>query len=101
MTFAKNNQKVPITVKDFPGFAINPVFISAYLTLDNLYGETYNAATLEDISKEALGIKYGVLWVQNMGGLGTAYHAANSMVDYLGDSDVGFPPVSDELKGQV
>ena len=98
MTFAKNNQKVPITVKDFPGFAINPVFISAYLTLDNLYGETYNAATLEDISKEALGIKYGVLWVQNMGGLGTAYHAAKSMVDYLGDSDVGFPPVSDELK---
>ena len=98
MTFAKNNQKVPITVKDFPGFAINPVFISAYLTLDNLYGETYNAATLEDISKEALGIKYGVLWVQNMGGLGTAYHAAKSMVDYLGDSDVGFPPVSNELK---
>ena len=33
-----------------------------------------------------------------MGGLGTAYHAAKSMVDYLGDSDVGFPPVSDALK---
>jgi len=98
MSFAKQNKKVPITVKDFPGFAVNPVFISCYLILDNFYGEAYNAATLDDVSKEALGIKFGVLWVQNMGGLGTAYHAGVSMVDYLGDSDIGFPPVPDVLK---
>jgi 3-hydroxyacyl-CoA dehydrogenase len=98
MTFAKKNNKIPITVKDFPGFAINPVFISSYLTLNSLYGETYNAASLDDISKQVLGIKYGVLWVENMSGLRTAYHAAKSMVDYLGDSDIGFPPVPDELK---
>jgi 3-hydroxyacyl-CoA dehydrogenase len=97
MSFAKGNKKVPITVKDFPGFAINPIFISAYLILDTFYGDTYNAATLDDISKEALGIKYGVLWVQNSGGLGTAYHAGKSMVDYLGNSDIGFPPVPDVL----
>lgn len=100
MAFAKNNQKVPITVRDFPGFAVNPIFISSYLILDGFYGESYNAATLDDISKEALGVKYGVLWVENMGGLGTAYHAAKSMVDYLGDSDIGFPPVPDELKAR-
>jgi 3-hydroxyacyl-CoA dehydrogenase len=98
MSFAKGNKKIPITVKDFPGFAINPIFISAYLILDNFYGETFNAATLDDISKEALGIKYGVLWVQNSGGLGTAYHAGKSMVDYLADSGIGFPPVPDVLR---
>ena len=98
MSFAKDNRKVPITVKDFPGFAINPIFISSYLILNNFYGETYNAATLDDISKEALKIKYGVLWVENSGGMGTAYHGGKSMVDYLGDSEIGFPPVPDVLR---
>ena len=46
MAFAEKNGKVPITVKDFPGFAINPVFIAAYLVLDSFYGEAANAATL-------------------------------------------------------
>ena len=98
MAFAKQNQKTPITVADFPGFAINPVFITNYLVLDGFYGEKYNVATLDDISKTALNIKYGVMWVQNGSGLGTAYHAGVSMVEYLADSDVGFPPVPDQLK---
>jgi 3-hydroxyacyl-CoA dehydrogenase len=98
MTFAKKNQKLPITVKDFPGFAINPIFISSYLVLNSFCGDTYNAATLEDINKEVLGIKYGIMWVQNSSGLGTAYHAGVSMVEYLADTDIGFPPVPEQLK---
>ncbi|MGE5842845.1 MAG: hypothetical protein ACM335_11230, partial [Deltaproteobacteria bacterium] len=35
---------------------------------------------------------------QNGSGLGTAYHAGASMVEYLAKSDVGFPPVPDQLK---
>jgi 3-hydroxyacyl-CoA dehydrogenase len=98
MTFAKKNQKLPITVKDFPGFAINPIFISSYLVLNSFCGDSYNAATLEDINKEVLGIKYGIMWVQNYSGLGTAYHAGVSMVEYLADTDIGFPPVPEQLK---
>ncbi len=101
MEFAKKNGKVPITVKDFPGFAINPIFIASYNVLDSFYdGQTYNVATLEDISKEALGLKYGIMWVQNGSGLGTAYHAAVSMVEYLGSTDIGYPPVPEALKRQ-
>ena len=100
MAFAEKNRKVPIAVKDFPGFAINPVFISSYMILDSFYGDTYNAATLEQISQQALGVRFGIMWVQNGSGLGTCYHAAVSMNDYLADTDVGYPAVPNQLKAQ-
>lgn len=100
MEFAEKNRKVPITVKDFPGFAINPVFISSYMILDSFYGDQYNAASLERISSEALGVRFGIMWVQNGSGLGTCYHAAVSMNEYLADTDVGYPAVPDQLKSQ-
>lgn len=95
--FSEKNGKTVISVKDFPGFAVNPVFIASYMVLNSFYGN-YNAATLESISKEALGLKFGILWVQNFTGLGTAYHAACSMVDYLARTDVGFVSVPGALE---
>jgi len=95
--FAKQNKKVPITVVSFPGFAVNPIFITAYDVLTSFAGK-YNIATLESISQEALGIKYGIMWVLAGAGPGTPYHAAVSMVEYLGNTDIGFPPVSEALK---
>jgi 3-hydroxybutyryl-CoA dehydrogenase len=101
MKFSEKNRKVAITVKDFPGFAINPLFIASYTVLDGFYdGGAYNVATLEDISQKALGVKFGIMWVQNGSGLGTAYHAAASMYDYLGGTDVGFPRAPASLKSQ-
>ncbi|PLX43226.1 MAG: hypothetical protein C0609_08850 [Deltaproteobacteria bacterium] len=99
MEFASKNGKVAISVKDFPGFAINPVFIAAYAVLDSFYdGGKYNVATLDDISKETLGVRFGVMWVQNGSGLGTAYHAAVSMYEYLGETDIGYPAVPKPLQ---
>lgn len=95
--FAEKNRKVPIAVKDFPGFAINPVFIASYMILDSFYGDVYNAATLDHISRLALGVRFGIMWVQNGSGLGTCYHAAVSMNEYLVDTDVGYPAVPDQL----
>lgn len=95
--FAERNGKTVIEVRDFPGFAINPVFISSYMVLNSFYG-SYNAATLESISKEALGLKFGILWVQNFSGIGTSYHAAKSMYDYLNSTDVGFVKMPEPLE---
>ncbi len=100
MAFAEKNRKVPIAVKDFPGFAINPVFISSYMMLDSFFSDYYNVATLEHISQLALSVRFGIMWVQNGSGLGTCYHAAVSMNDYLADTDVGYPAVPDQLKTQ-
>lgn len=96
-TFAEKNGKTVISVRDFPGFAVNPVFIASYMVLNSFYGN-YNAATLESISREALGLKFGILWVQNFTGLGTAFHAARSMVDYLAGTDVGFADLPEQLE---
>jgi 3-hydroxyacyl-CoA dehydrogenase len=101
MDFTRKCGKVAISVKDFPGFAINPVFISNYMVLNSFLGEQYNVATLERISQEALNVKYGIMWVQNGSGLGTAYHAAVSMYEYLHDSDIGYPAVPPQLKEQL
>lgn len=95
--FSQKNRKTVIAVKDFPGFAINPIFISSYMVLNSFYGE-YNVATLDDISKETLGVKFGIMWVQNMSGIGTAFHAAKSMYEYLHDSDIGYPKVPRQLE---
>ncbi len=100
LSFCEKNRKIAISVKDFPGFAINPVFISSYMILDSFFGKTYNTATLEDISQKALNVKFGIMWVQNASGLGTCFHAAASMVDYLGGSDLGFPSLPPGLKTQ-
>jgi len=100
MAFAEKCRKTAITVKDFPGFAINPLFISSYMVLDSFLDETYNVATLESISQEALNVRYGIMWVQNGSGLGTCYHAGVSMFDYLNGSDLGYPEVPDQLKVQ-
>jgi 3-hydroxyacyl-CoA dehydrogenase len=95
-SFAEKNKKTVISVKDFPGFAVNPVFIASYMVLNSFYGN-YNAATLESISKEALGLKFGILWVQNFTGIGTSFHAAQSMHDYLAETDVGFISMPEPL----
>jgi len=100
MHFAEKCRKVAISVKDFPGFAINPVFISSYMVLDSFLGDTYNIATLESISQEALNVRFGIMWVQNGSGIGTCYHAGASMVAYLHDSDVGYPLMPDALEAQ-
>lgn len=100
MEFSEKNRKVPISVSDFPGFAINPVFISSYMVLCSMLGGQYNSATLDLASKKALGVKFGILWVLNGSGLGTAYHAAESMNEYLADTEVGFPKVPAQLKEQ-
>ena len=99
MEFARRNKKVAITVKDFPGFAINPIFIASYLVLDAYFGK-HNVATLDDISRKALGVRFGIMWVQNGSGLGTAYHAGGSMVEYLATTDIGYPKVPATLKTQ-
>lgn len=100
MAFAEKNGKIAITVRDFPGFAINPIFISAYMVVDSFIDSQYNVATLEHITQEALGIRFGIPWVQNGSGIGTCYHAAVSMNKYLADSNVGYPPVPIQLKKQ-
>ena len=100
MAFAEKCRKTAISVKDFPGFAINPLFISSYMVLDSFLNDTYNVATLESISQEALNVRYGIMWVQNGSGLGTCYHAGVSMFDYLNGSDVGYPKVPDQLRAQ-
>ncbi|HBT97399.1 MAG TPA: hypothetical protein DEB25_07115 [Desulfobulbaceae bacterium] len=99
MDFCKKNQKVPISVKDFPGFAINPVFISSYMVLVSM-ADRFNVASLDQISKEALGVKFGIMWVLNGSGIGTAYHAGASMSEYLTASNIGFPVVPAVLKAQ-
>jgi 3-hydroxyacyl-CoA dehydrogenase len=101
INFAKKNRKTAITVKDFPGFAINPIFIASYMVLDSFYGQKYNVATLEDISKKALNVKFGIMWVQNGSGVGTCFHAGASMVEYLSNTVIGYPKMPDALKERL
>jgi len=76
---------------------------------DDLVKSMYEKGILKPLSKqvakgkmtqEVLGVRFGIMWVQNAAGLGTCFHAGNSMVEYLGDSDVGYPQVPESLKAK-
>lgn len=95
--FAVKSGKIVVEVKDFPGFAVNPVFIATYMLTDSFVGK-YNTATLDSISREALGLKYGMMWVQNGTGISTCYHAAESMARRFRSTDIGFVEMPDSLK---
>lgn len=95
--FAVASKKTVVEVKDFPGFAVNPVFIATYMLTDSFYGK-YNVATLDSISREALGLKYGMMWVQNGTGISTCYHAAQSMYRRFRPTDIGFVEMPESLK---
>jgi enoyl-CoA hydratase/3-hydroxyacyl-CoA dehydrogenase len=84
--FARVSGKVPIVVKDAPGFAVNRYFVpwlnEAVRILDE---EHANIPTIDAAARETFHIGMGPFALMNATGVPIAYHSARAMAETLGD----------------
>jgi enoyl-CoA hydratase/3-hydroxyacyl-CoA dehydrogenase len=86
LDFARATGKVPILVKDAPGFAVNRYFVpwlnEAVRVLDE---DLANIPTIDEAAREAFRIGMGPFELMNATGIPIAYHSTTSLAEALGE----------------
>jgi enoyl-CoA hydratase/3-hydroxyacyl-CoA dehydrogenase len=86
LVFARATGKVPIVVKDAPGFAVNRFFVPWLNEAARLLGEDVaNIPTIDEAAKEAFKIGMGPFALMNATGIPIAYHSTSSLAQALGE----------------
>lgn len=85
LSAAKLHAKVPIIVKDFPGFAVNRFFVPFLNEAARLFEEkTANIPTIEEAAKGAFSIPMGPFELMNVTGIPIAVHSSKNLGKELG-----------------
>ena len=99
LTFARATGKVPIVVKDAPGFAVNRFFVPWLNEGARMFGEGLaNIPTIDEAACEAFHIGMGPFALMNATGIPIAYHCAESFVQVLGDFYAAAPALDSQFK---
>ncbi|MGA7923103.1 MAG: enoyl-CoA hydratase-related protein [Thermoplasmata archaeon] len=78
-------RKVPIRVRDSPGFAVNRYFVPYLNEATRLaQEEVASFATIEQVGREAFGTTLGPFELMNVTGIPIAYHSETSLARGLG-----------------
>jgi enoyl-CoA hydratase/3-hydroxyacyl-CoA dehydrogenase len=86
LTFARATGKVPIIVKDAPGFAVNRFFVPWLNEAARMLDEGLaNIPTIDEAARETFRIGMGPFALMNATGIPIAYHCAESFAQGLGD----------------
>jgi enoyl-CoA hydratase/3-hydroxyacyl-CoA dehydrogenase len=86
LTFARATGKVPIVVKDAPGFAVNRFFVPWLNEAARLLDEGLaDIPTIEETARETFRVGLGPFALMNATGIPIAYHCAKSFAPALGD----------------
>lgn len=89
--------KIPLNVKDAPGFAVNRYFVPFLNEACKLYEEgVANIATIDQAAMDAFKIGMGPFKLMNFTGIPIAYHSEESLYGGLGE----FYKTSEALKNQ-
>ncbi|MGQ9583655.1 MAG: enoyl-CoA hydratase-related protein [Thermoplasmatota archaeon] len=90
--------KIPIAVKDSPGFAVNRFFVPWLNEACRLLESgAANTRTIDEAAKEAFGITMGPFELMNATGVPIAFHAESSLARALG----GFYEPAEILRRQA
>jgi enoyl-CoA hydratase/3-hydroxyacyl-CoA dehydrogenase len=85
MDFGRLTGKLPISVADSPGFAVNRMFIAWYNEAIRMLDEgAANIPTIDEAACEAFGLSMGPYRLINVSGVFLAYHAAVSLTESVG-----------------
>jgi enoyl-CoA hydratase/3-hydroxyacyl-CoA dehydrogenase len=85
LTFARATGKVPIVVKDAPGFAVNRFFVPWLNEAARMWGEGLaNIPTIDEAARETFRIGMGPFALMNATGIPIAYHSSRSLGLALG-----------------
>jgi enoyl-CoA hydratase/3-hydroxyacyl-CoA dehydrogenase len=86
LAFARATGKVPIVVKDAPGFAVNRFFVPWLNEGARMLGEGLaNIPTIDEAACETFRIGMGPFALMNATGIPIAYHCTESFAPALGD----------------
>jgi enoyl-CoA hydratase/3-hydroxyacyl-CoA dehydrogenase len=89
VTFARVTGKVPIVVKDAPGFAVNRFFVPWLNEAARMLDEgVANIPTIDEAARETFHIGMGPFALMNATGIPIAYHSTSSLAEALGDFHV-------------
>jgi len=79
--------KIPLNVKDAPGFAVNRYFVPFLNEACKIYEEGIaNIATIDQASMDGFKIGMGPFKLMNFTGIPIAFHAETSLYNALGDA---------------
>ena len=84
LSFARAVGKVPIVVKDSPGFAVNRYFVPLLNEACRCLDEGISPASIEKGAKESLGIGLGPFDLLNLTGIPIGHHSQSSLYRELG-----------------
>jgi enoyl-CoA hydratase/3-hydroxyacyl-CoA dehydrogenase len=86
LTFTRATGKVPVIVKDAPGFAVNRFFVPWLNEAARMLGEGLaSIPTIDGAAREAFRIGMGPFALMNATGIPIAYRCAESFAQALGD----------------
>ncbi len=99
LTFARATGKVPIVVKDGPGFAVNRFFVpwlnEAVRMLDE---DLADIPTIDQAARETFRIGMGPFALMNATGIPIAYHSSSALGLALGDFYVPAPGLAAQFE---
>jgi enoyl-CoA hydratase/3-hydroxyacyl-CoA dehydrogenase len=95
LAFARVTGKVPIVVKDAPGFAVNRFFVPWLNEAARMLDEGLaNIPTIDEAARETFRIGMGPFALMNATGIPIAYHCTESFAPALGDFYAAAPTLS-------
>lgn len=84
--FARSTGKVPIVVKDAPGFAVNRYFVPWLNEAVRIHDDGLaNIPTIDEAARETFQIGMGPFALMNATGIPTAYHCTVSFKETMGE----------------
>jgi enoyl-CoA hydratase/3-hydroxyacyl-CoA dehydrogenase len=86
VVYARSTGKVPIVVKDAPGFAVNRYFVPWLNEAVRILDEGLaSIPTIDEAARETFRIGMGPFALMNATGIPIAYHSTNSLAQTLGE----------------
>jgi enoyl-CoA hydratase/3-hydroxyacyl-CoA dehydrogenase len=86
MNFSRALGKIPLEIKDSPGFAVNRFFVPFLNEACKILEEDVaNIATIDEAAKQAFKIGMGPFALMNFTGIPIAYHAETTLYEGLGE----------------
>jgi len=85
MDFGRNTGKIPVEVRDAPGFAVNRFFVPWLNEACRMFEEGIaNPPTIDEAAKDGYKITMGPFELMNVTGVPIAFHAETSLAKGLG-----------------
>ncbi len=99
--FGYRLRKIPITVQDSAGFAVNRFFVPYLNEAARMLGESLaSIGTIEAVGRELTGTGLGPFELMNVTGIPIAFHSMGSLYAAFGEAYAPAPRLEEQFRGK-